>query len=334
MKNETLIKKTTSSKSGAINGILPGHNLKTNHYLLIVKSRNMRNVKMLRISLVLLCTLFLLLGCNSEDCTNDICQVSKNVITTRSTSIEWGRVRGKLIGRTLIVEWNCPTGNEGVGMLFSLYSSVYGLVTNFETFYNQPSGIYSMELPERFSFSSNESFYLEVRDNFSEPIYVDLLPSDEGYCGESAPKCSHKFSDDNRYCLLNLKANLSGSQIAGTIGALVYKPCRFIMRYTYREIIREKSYTGYLCYDFTSPVSYYKTLDLPWNDAMHILSCHSTSIHCELRIYDLICNKFIPNPECGFIHDSTSCQNYLRVEFTADIINGSFSFPDTLEEVR
>ena len=35
MKNETLIKKTTSSKSGAINGILPGHNLKTNHYLLI-----------------------------------------------------------------------------------------------------------------------------------------------------------------------------------------------------------------------------------------------------------------------------------------------------------
>ena len=36
MKNETLIKKTTSSKSGAINGILPGHNLKTNHYLLIV----------------------------------------------------------------------------------------------------------------------------------------------------------------------------------------------------------------------------------------------------------------------------------------------------------
>lgn len=85
MKNETLIKKTTSSKSGAINGILPGHNLKTNHYLLIVKSRNMRNVKMLRISLVLLCTLFLLLGCNSEDCTNDICQVSKNVITTRST---------------------------------------------------------------------------------------------------------------------------------------------------------------------------------------------------------------------------------------------------------
>lgn len=38
MKNETLIKKTTSSKSGAINGILPGHNLKTNHYLLILKS--------------------------------------------------------------------------------------------------------------------------------------------------------------------------------------------------------------------------------------------------------------------------------------------------------
>ncbi len=334
MKNEAFTKKAISTQSGVFKGMLFGCNLKTNHYLLILKFRNMRNVKMLRISLALLCTLFLLLGCNSEDCTNDICQVSKNVITTRSTSIEWGRVRGKLIGRTLIVEWNCPTGNEGVGMLFNLYSSTYGLITSFETFYNQPSGIYSMELPERFSFSGNEHFYLEVRDSYSEPIYVDLLPSDEGYLGESAPKCSHKFSEDNRYCLLNLKANLSGSQITGTIGALVSKPCRFIMKYTYREIIREKSYTGYVCYDFTSPVSYYKTLDLPWNDAMHILSCNSTSIHCELRIYDLTCDKFIPNPDCGFIHDSTSCQYYLRTEFTADIINGSFSFPDTLEEVR
>lgn len=35
MKNETLTKKTTSSKSGALNVILFGRNLETNHYLLI-----------------------------------------------------------------------------------------------------------------------------------------------------------------------------------------------------------------------------------------------------------------------------------------------------------
>lgn len=290
---------------------------------------------MLRIGLALLCTLLQLSGCKSEDCTNEICQISKNVITTRSTSIEWGRVRAKLIGRTLIVEWNCPTGKEGVGILFSLYSSTYGLITNFETFYNQPSGTYSMELPERFSFSGNERFYLEVRDDISENIYVDLLPGDEGYYGESEPRCSHEFSEDSRYCLLNLKGDLNGTgHITGTIGAIVYKPCRFIMKYTYRDIIREKSYTGYLCHDFTSPVSYYDTIDLSWNDAMHIQSCNSTSIQCELRIYDLTCDKYIPSPEYGFIHEPKSCKHYLRTSFTADIINGSFYFPNTLDEIN
>ena len=35
MKNETLTKKTTSSKYGVLNVILFGRNLETNHYLLI-----------------------------------------------------------------------------------------------------------------------------------------------------------------------------------------------------------------------------------------------------------------------------------------------------------
>lgn len=289
---------------------------------------------MLRIYLMLCCSTFLLFGCNEEDCINSSYKVSHPEITTRYVPVEWGRVRCELIGRTLTVEWNCPTGNEEVGMLFSLYSSNFGLITSFETFYYQTSGSYSMELPDRYNFSNNETFYLVVLDSFSSPVRVDLFPTEGGYFGESEPKCNHNFSENSRYRLLNLKANLYGSYITGTIEALITKPCRFIMKYTYQDIIRGESYTGYLCEDFTSPVSYYDTIKLYWNDAAKILSHNATSIRCEVRLYDLACGKFIPNPECGFVHDDIGCQNYLRVAFTTDIINGAFDFPDWWEEIK
>lgn len=305
----------------------------------------MKKKQVFKISLTLVCSFFLLLGCNEEENINDSRQNKERVTTVRSDSsepIDWGRVRCTISGRIVTIEWNCPTGEEyNNGMLFEVWSAISGRLGGFETFSNQMFGTETFELPSWYTFSQYDRLYLEFRGGcVTAPIHVDLTSNKEeltgeyssdgeNSSGESSSKCNHKF--DNHHDLsINLKANLNVGVIEGSIELANYRHCRFIMIYSYYDRIREKTHKGYICQDI-SPTN--KTpIKIYWH-SFEILSHYMEYLECEARIYDLSCEKKVPDSDLNFNHFGT-CENYLYTKFSVPINKTEFNFPAYLTEAK
>lgn len=271
---------------------------------------------------------FILSGCNNEDYMDTSSKV-KNIVTTR-TSSEWGTVRCVISGKVATISWHYPTGEENVGMLFELWSSTYGILYRFETQESEGIGDESFQLPHDYKHGTGEILFLEVRaSHLLIPVYVELESTGGGeYSGESTKRCNHKFNNDYHSYMMNLTADLSSGIINGSIGLANTKKCRFIMKYSYYDRIERKSYEEYLVKDIT-PL-HNDASKIYWDNSRNIP--YMSDIDCEVRLYDLSCDKGIPTTE--FIYGENMCGNYLQVKFTIPAGSYSFTFPPSLAEVK
>lgn len=270
----------------------------------------------LKLVFISVCSFLLFISCSSEDSINDSLYTPKCNVTTRSTSLEWGSVRCTIKGRTVVVEWNYPTASEQpVGMLFTLRSNFYGYLYSFETFYEEMSGTATFELPTSFTFIQGDVLWLEIQDGASSlPVNLQLTAIDiDEYSGQNHRNpCNHNF--DIRDAAITVELDLVSGKIRGSIGYT--KQCRLIMVYSYYNRLINKTFRGYCCQDTSGGV-----VDMYWNEGPYIHNnYYMSNIECELRVYDLSCNKGFPDSDTNF-NNTGNCTNYLRrtFSFSADI---------------
>lgn len=268
--------------------------------------------KILNFVFIAVCSFLLFISCSSEDSINDSHYTQQCNVTTRYSSVGWGIAKCTIKGRTVMIEWNYPTASEKpVGMLFTLHSNFYGYVYSFETFEEEMSGTRRFELPISFTFDQGDTLWIEIQDGASGfPTTLQLTSIDiDEYFGQSSsePKCDHNF--DIRDTSITVSLDLTSGKIEGSIGYA--KRCKLIMVYSYYDKMRNKRIRGYCCQDIVN-----SRVNAYWNEGPYIHNYHYMSdVECELRIYDLSCNKRIPDSDTNF-NDSGNCTNYLRTTFS------------------
>ncbi|KAB4456119.1 hypothetical protein GAN75_12435 [Bacteroides thetaiotaomicron] len=263
---------------------------------------------------------FLFLSCNNENIINNSLNSKDSNVTTRSDMIEWGSANCTVTtdGR-MIVSWNYPTGSsQPCGMLFSLYSRKNGRIFTFETFDFEMSGNRSFKLPDNFKIEEEDVLWLQIEDSYTSlPSIIYLAAEDGCYKGRSIPKCNHYFNQTN---VNILHVNTSNRSITGR--TFFDRPCKVIMRYNYYDRISNTVYEKEINQE---PNSTY--IEISYSPVHYYVE----NINCILRIYDLTCNKHIPQSEED-LDETGNCTNFFEVKFS--IPTNSTEFDISLCEVK
>lgn len=278
----------------------------------------MKKKHVLKPLFVSMCLSFLFWSCNCEEIIKESSNYEENYVRTRSESIEWGSASCTLTyDGSMYVVWNYPSGSsEPCGMLFTLYSKKYGRIHTFETFSFEMAGNRTFNLSDKIKFEEGDEFWLQIEDSYNSPRIINLIEAPGGVSGVATPKCNHHFNANH---VAHLKVSKSEKKITGSV--LFDRPCRVIMQYSYYNRSEDNYFKDYSIQDPT------RGIELTYNSISYM-----DDIHCTLRIYDLTCNKHIPQSDEDF-NMPGNCSNYYEANFTIPGNNNS-DFEISLEEIK